>query len=191
MLEPLREYWAALHERPWQQVPRRAASAWGIFYALFLLHALRNQSGFLWIDNANFVVHEAGHLLFSHLGYIAGIWGGTILQLLVPLLLAVTFYTRREPHGFAFCAFFFFESFLYTATYMADARALDLPLLGMGDDVGHDWNIIFSRLGVLHLDTKIAGGMRIIGWCGMLLSAGWMVRRGWVESAPRARAARV
>ena len=179
MLQAMREYWADLRERSWHPVPRWASIAWGVFYALFLLHALRSRSGFLWIDNANFVMHEAGHLLFSHLGYLPGIWGGTLLQMLVPFLLAVTFYTRREPQGFAFCAFLFFENFLYTATYMADARALNLPLLGMGDDVGHDWNILFSRLGVLHWDTRIAGVMRLVGWVGMMGSAAWMVRRGW------------
>jgi hypothetical protein len=183
MLEQAREYWAELHERPWQPVPRLAAFAWTGFYSLFLVHALRSHSGFLWIDNANFVVHEGGHLLFSHLGYMPGIWGGTVLQMLVPLLLAATFYTRREPHGFVFCTFLFFENFLYTATYMADARALSLPLLGIGDDVGHDWNIIFSSLGVLHLDTRVATVMRVIGWCGMLGAAGWMARRGWIASS--------
>lgn len=183
------EYLRELRDRPWNPVPAWASAAWGVVYALFLLHALRDRDGFLWVDNANFVVHEAGHLLFSYFGFMPGIWGGTVLQMAVPLLLAATFYTRREPYGFAFCAFMFFENFLYTATYMADARALNLPLLGMGDDVGHDWNIIFSSLGVLHLDTKIASVMRLIGWCGMLVSAGWMVWRAWAAPSARTRAA--
>ena len=76
--------------------------------------------------------------------------------------------------------FFFFENWLYTATYMADARAMVLPLVTVGnsDYVEHDWNTIFSSLGVLPYDTRIAAIIRFMGWCGMLASAAWLAVRG-------------
>jgi hypothetical protein len=45
-----------------------------------------------------------------------------------------------------------------------------LPLVTTGDSdyVEHDWNTIFSNLGVLRYDTRIAAVVRLIGWCGML-----------------------
>ena len=107
-----------------------------------------------------------------------GLWGGTLLQWLVPFLLAGYFFTQRQAVSFAFCAFFFFENWLYTATYMADARAMVLPLVTTGDPdhIEHDWNAIFSSLGVLQYDTTIAGVVRFLGgvgcwewwggWCG-------------------------
>src|SRR5438876_8876675 len=72
---------AAHYRQPWRPLSRPALIAWLVFYLLFLLYAWDARGGFLIIDNANLIVHEAGHLLFSYLGYTLMIWGGTILQL--------------------------------------------------------------------------------------------------------------
>ena len=178
--------------RPWQPISRVAASIWVAFYCLFLLHALRNASGFPLIDNSNLVVHEAGHLLFGWFGETIGLYGGTLLQLLVPSALAGSFAYRRHTAGTAFCAFFFFENFLYTATYMADARVQELPLVsvGGGEAVDHDWARIFTGLGLLQHDTQIASAVRVLGWAGMLAVVVWLVWRAWQDrNATQARAA--
>jgi hypothetical protein len=75
--------------------------------------------------------------------------------------------------------FFFFENWLYTATYMGDARAMALPLVTAGDSdyIEHDWNTIFSGLGLLPYDTRIAAVFRLMGWCGMLACVGWLAAR--------------
>jgi hypothetical protein len=75
--------------------------------------------------------------------------------------------------------FFCFQQFLPTATYMADARAQQLPLLTVGDAdyVIHDWNYLFGRLGLLAHDTQIASVTRVIGWLGMIATVAWFVRR--------------
>jgi hypothetical protein len=165
----------------WEPTGGTTAGAWLAFYGMFLVYAALDKSGFLLIDNVNLVIHEGGHLLFGWLGPWIGIWGGTILQWLVPLLLAVYFFVQRKPLAFAFCAFFFFENFLYTATYMADARAMQLPLVsaGGGDEPEHDWNTIFSRLEVLQYDTRIAEIIRSLGWIGMLGTTGWLAFHGF------------
>ncbi len=105
-------------DRDWRPVSRWALGAWLIFYGWFLIYAVTQGHGYLFIDSANLVVHEAGHLLFGWLGPTLGLWGGTILQWLVPLLLAAYFFVQRQTTAFAFCMFFFFENWLYTATYM-------------------------------------------------------------------------
>ena len=104
------------------------------------------------------------------------------LQWLVPLLLAIYFFVERKPVAFAFCLFFFFENFRYTATYMADARVMQLPLVSAGGDGSepeHDWNTIFSHLGVLQYDTRIANVIRSLGWVGMLSTTGWLAFQSW------------
>jgi len=161
---------------PWKPVSRPALVAWLVFYVGFLAYAFSAQGGFLFIDNANLVVHEGGHNLFAWFGPTMCLWGGTLLQWLVPFLLAVYFFTQRETAGFVFSLFFFFENWLYTATYMADARAQVLPLVTTGDSdfVEHDFFKIFSSLGVLNYDTKIAAVVRLLGWCGMLACVGWL-----------------
>ena len=101
-----------------------AVAAWLVFYAVFLIYAFSKHGAFLFIDLANLVVHEGGHLAVRLVWPTLGLWGGTILQWLVPLLLAAYFFSQRQAAAFAFCSFFFFENWLYTATYMADARAM-------------------------------------------------------------------
>jgi hypothetical protein len=166
-------------QEDWEPVSKSALIAWLVFYGLFLLYALHAHGGFLLIDNVNLIVHEGGHLLFGWLGSTLGLWGGTLLELLVPLALAVYFTFQRHTAAAAFTAFFFFENFLYIATYMADARSQGLPLVTVGDaDAGgHDWFRIFSSLGLLQYDRAIGGMTRLLGWLGMLGTVGWLVWR--------------
>jgi hypothetical protein len=180
----MREYldsflkWSGARE-DWRPISRWAVLAWLVFYVLFLVYAFSMHGGFLFIDSANLVVHEGGHMLFGWFGSTLGLWGGSILQWLVPLLLAAYFFRERQPAAFVFCMFFFFENWLYTATYIADARALALPLVTTGDSdyIEHDWNTIFPSLGLLAYDTRIAAIVRLIGWCGMLTCVAWLGAR--------------
>jgi hypothetical protein len=177
------EWRFAAADAEWKPISTPVIIASLLFYCAFLLYAARNKDGFLFIDNANLVVHEGGHALFGWFGYKIGIAGGTILQWLVPFLLAGYFYYNRQISGFLFCAFFFFENFLYTATYMADARAEALPLVsaGGGDYVEHDWNTMFGWFGLLTYDTRIAGLVRFFGWIGMICVVSWLGWRYWSE----------
>jgi hypothetical protein len=172
-------------DQPWKPVSLAALIAWMLFYCSFLLYALTNTTGFLFIDNVNLVVHEGGHLLFGWFGYFIAVLGGTLLQWLVPFLLAGFFFFQRETTAFAFCLFFFFENWLYTAAYMADARAMALPLVSVGDpdNAVHDWNFILSRLGVLPHDTAIAACVRAAGRFGMIATVAWLAYRYAHQSA--------
>ena len=180
MRQYLEAIWDAMGaNRRWKPLSRLAIAAWLLFYAWFLAYAFSKHGGFLFIDTANMVVHEGGHALFGWFGATLGLWGGTLLQWLVPLLLAAYFFHERQPAAFVFCLFFFFENWIYTATYMADARAMDLPLVTLGDPefAKHDWNTIFGNLGVLDYDTRIAAVVNFFGWCGMLGCTGWLANR--------------
>lgn len=166
-------------ESDWHPVARWALVAWLIFYFLFLYQALTGQGPFLMIDLVFVPIHEGGHLLFRFLGQWISIAGGTFLQLFAPFALAVYFALQRHVTGTAFCVFFFFEQFLPIATYMADARSQALPLLTVGDAeyVIHDWNYLFSSLGVLNHDTAIAATFRALGWLGMCATVAWLLYR--------------
>lgn len=167
-------------EEGWQPVPRYALIGWLIFYA-FVFYELLSGGDFPQYMNLVFVpVHEGGHLLFKWFGEFAAVAGGTFLQLAAPAMLAIYFAFRRQPQGVTFCTFFLFQQFFPIATYMADARAQELPLLtvGSGDNVIHDWSYLFGKFGLLAHDTQIASAMRVIGWVGMLATVAWFVRRG-------------
>ncbi len=156
----------------WRPVPRPALFGWLVFYALFLVHARTDADGFLLLDHVNLIVHEAGHFFFSWFGFTLSILGGTLGELLVPLLLGLYFRRQRHTTAVAFCAFWFFENFPYIGRYMADARRLSLPLVGAGD---HDWEILFGQWGLLHLDQRIGGVVTALGWAGMLATVAWLV----------------
>jgi hypothetical protein len=170
-LEPL--------EESWRPDPMAALIVACAFYGLFLWQAARRSGPLLMIDLVFIPVHEGGHLLFRLFGEFLMVAGGTLLQLGAPLMLAAVFIFQRQIQGTVFCVFFFFEQFLPIATYMADARAQELPLLTVGDsdDVIHDWNYLFDRLGLLDHDTQIAHAVRVIGWIGMFATVGWMIWR--------------
>lgn len=172
-------------ESDWDPIPRWALLAWSGFYLLFLYQVARGTGFLLLMDGVFVPIHEGGHLLFRFFGEFLNIAGGTLLQLGVPVALAIYFLFQRQAQGVAFCMFFFFEQFLPIATYMADARAQDLPLLtiGDGDYVIHDWNYLFSKVGLLQHDIQIAAAVRFIGWLGMLSVAGWLLWRGLNSSA--------
>ena len=161
----------------WQAVSRPALIAWLAFYSLYMIHAFRAVD-FTFIYPVEVIIHEAGHLLFSYLGHTLMLWGGTLNQLLVPLLLALSFAWRGHTTGTAFCTFFLFENLLGISVYMADAREMDLPLITVGDASGdgvpHDWWNIFTQLGVLEYDTRIAAWVRAIGWLGMIATMAWL-----------------
>lgn len=171
VLEPL--------EHPWNSVPRLALVAWLLFYGLFLYQAAHGTGLLLLMDTVFVPIHEGGHLLFHYFGTTIGVAGGTFLQLFVPFALAAYFAYHRETQAVAFCSFFFFEQFLPIATYMADARAQQLPLLTVGDSsyVIHDWNYMFTKLDVLQYDTVIANWVRFIGWLGMTGVICWLLWR--------------
>jgi hypothetical protein len=165
---------------PWKPLSRAAAIGWLVFYIIFFLYAAFNHSGFLFLDFVNLIIHEAGHFFFSWFGYTITILGGTLGELIVPLLCGLYFFWQRELTAVTFCSFWFFENFLYIGTYMADARALALPLVGSGD---HDWEILFGQWGVLQHDQRIGGITRALGWLGMLATVAWFAWRTKLVSA--------
>jgi hypothetical protein len=170
----------AVFGEDWQPLGRLAVAAWLTFYVLFLLQLGSGHGPFLMLDLVFVPIHEGGHLLFGYFGHALMIAGGTILQLFVPLALATFFFFQRQIAGTVFCLFCFFEQFLPTATYMADARLQELPLVTVGDPefVEHDWFAMFSSIGLLQHDTQIATIVRAIGWVGMLTVTAWLVWRG-------------
>ena len=106
-------------EDDWRPVALWALASCLTYYTLFLLYAFRVHGGFLFIDFANLVVYEGGHMLFGWFGPTLGLLGGTRLQWLVPLLLAACFFRQHRTAAFMFCVFFFFENMRYAVQQLA------------------------------------------------------------------------
>jgi hypothetical protein len=124
----------------------------------------------------NLPFHEAGHIIFSPLGRFMTILGGSLMQLLVPLVCAVALYVQQgDQFGAALCVWWMGENFLDLAPYINDARALNLMLLGGPANAveGHDWEAILTTLGWLHLDHRLAAGAHMIGAFTMAAALLW------------------
>jgi|SRR6185295_5229898 hypothetical protein len=166
----------------WAVVTNRNLAVYLGAVLLFFAVLITDRDGFVYlIDGANLLFHEAGHVVFGFFGDTPGLYGGTLGQLVFPVVVTISFWRKGQPLSFAGGLVWFFENFLNIARYMADARAQELPLVGGGD---HDWANIFSRWDVLAQDTKIAGVFRTTGWLGMVIASAWVVWR-WYRGRQR------
>jgi len=137
-----------------------------------------NYVGESFMHNVNLPFHEAGHLIFSVFGRFLQVLGGTLGQLLMPLICVAAFLVKtRDPFGASVGLWWTAESFMDIAPYINDARALDLVLLGgvTGKDVEdyHDWENILRTLGWLEYDHALARASFNLGILLMLLALYW------------------
>lgn len=159
-----------------------ALLAWWTFG--FVRHPVDGEyvgSSFLHLINLPF--HEAGHIIFSPFGSFLTSFGGSLLQLIVPVVCAVSFWRRADKFAVCVCAWWAGQNLVDLAPYIADARALALPLLGgaTGAEVeGHDWEAILASLGWSQHDRTLGGGAHYLGVLAMATSlamAAWFAWR--------------
>ncbi len=149
---------------------------WGWRFILTPLESNYTAQSFMHLVNLPF--HEAGHIIFSLFGKFIQTLGGTLGQVLMPLVCcAVLLIKTRDPFGASAALWWFGENFMDIAPYINDARALELPLLGgvTGKDVidYHDWEFILGKLGLLQYDHALASLSYTLGIVIMLGAFAW------------------
>jgi hypothetical protein len=137
-----------------------------------------NYVGESFMHMINLPFHEAGHLIFSPVGRFMQVLGGSLGQLLMPLIcLSALLIQNRDAFGAAVGLWWFAESLMDLAPYINDARALDLVLLGgvTGKEVEdyHDWEHILRTLGWLQYDHVLAHAAHVLGSLLMILAFIW------------------
>lgn len=136
-----------------------------------------NYTGESFLHLVNLPFHEAGHLIFTPFGRFMAILGGTLGQILMPIICLCTFLIKtRDPFGASVALWWTAESLMDIAPYINDARALDLMLIGgvTGKETdGHDWNNILTMLGFLEWDHRLAHLTYNVGILLMLGSFLW------------------
>jgi hypothetical protein len=173
---PLRE--RLLHV-PWE-VPREV---WLGRLAVLVLMAVWGVS--LWFSKLTdaprllhltvILFHEAGHVIFMPLGETLRIAGGTLGQLLMPLICAVSLFRRGDNFGAAIALAWMGMSLVDASVYAYDAANPVLPLIGggTGEDSFHDFIFLFDRFGQLGNARGWARAMKALGVVGMLAALGW------------------
>lgn len=127
----------------------------------------------------NLGIHELGHVIFSFAGEAMSVAGGTVFQLFVPVFAVYNFLKQSEYFGAALSFGWLSTNLFSIAAYIADARALSLPLVTPfgGDSVVHDWEYMLDRMGLLPYDQIIAGSVRVLAVASMLVclaACGWL-----------------
>ena len=136
------------------------------------------------LHRIDLVFHEAGHVIFRLFGDFMAVLGGSLMQIIVPLIVGAAFLIKNtDPFGASVGLWWTGQSLSDVAPYVGDARALRLPLLGGGtgaDRPGfHDWHNIFSRLDLLEYDKVIAGVINFTGIFCMGLALAWGAALLW------------
>lgn len=112
---------------------------------------------FLFVHYVDLIFHEAGHMIFMFFGEFVQFLGGTLMQLLIPILCGIYFLRQREYFGATIMLWWLGENFWDVSIYVADARTQALQLIG-GE---HDWHYLLGELNILAYDQHI--GMIIYG----------------------------
>jgi hypothetical protein len=113
------------------------------------------------------IFHEAGHVIFRLLGHFMTILGGTLGQLLMPLVILVSLLrTNHDTLGASLALWLLGVSLLDVAPYVYDALLPRLVLLNgaTGEEGGHDWIYLLNQLGLIK-QAHLLGG--IVYWFGM------------------------
>ena len=149
--------------------------SWGLKFIATPMET--NYVGGHFMHLINLPFHEAGHLIFSPFGRFMTVLGGSLGQLLMPLIcLGAFLFYNNNAFGAAVALWWFAESLMDLAPYINDARDLELMLLGgvTGKEVeGHDWEYILGHLGWLKYDHAIARDAYKLAILIMLLALIW------------------
>jgi hypothetical protein len=122
---------------------------------------LRDPMSSTMFSGITFAFHELGHVIFSFAGHFISSLMGSGTQVLIPLIVMIVFYRQSDYFGMSVGGFWLSFSLFELANYVGDARAMDLPLVGLTDDPEHDWHYLLSTLGLLPLDTTLAFLIRV------------------------------
>lgn len=134
-----------------------------LYLVYALVRHLRNPYNSTIFSGITLAFHEMGHVVFNFAGHFIGSLMGSGTQLLIPVIVVIVFLRQRDYFGMAVGGFWLAFAMFELATYVGDARAMDLPLVGFTDDPEHDWNYLLGAMGLLNFDTTLAFLIRCAG----------------------------
>lgn len=149
---------------------------------LYLLYALTRHAldplYRSWFAGLTLIIHEGGHLLFMPFGRTLMLLGGSLMQLFVPAFVAAYLLLRQRDWfgmtvGLSWLSFSSFE----LATYVGDANKGRLPLVGMGDNLIHDWDALLTQW---HSLNQCDTWATLIRFCGGALGLGSAAFGAWL-----------
>ncbi|MEO8430371.1 MAG: hypothetical protein ABI592_02600 [Acidobacteriota bacterium] len=148
-----------------------------LYFAWSGLHRFSDPLRGDFFSGATLGVHELGHVLLFWAGTFLAIAGGSLAQVAAPLAAAAIFHRQRDWFGVTVAGAWLASSLFGLAAYVGDARARELPLVGLTSDPVHDWNWILGRLGLLTWDHALASALRFVSfavWVAAVAAGAWL-----------------
>jgi hypothetical protein len=156
-------------------------SLWTLAFVRHGVNAEYLGSSFMHLVHIPF--HEAGHVLLSPFGRFVMVLGGSAFQVAIPIACAAVLLIRTgDAFGAAVTTWWAGQSLMDMAPYIADARALQLVLLGgrTGAEVeGHDWEYLLSTMGWLRHDVALGRLSFALGGLMMVTALLWGLAVVW------------
>ena len=155
-----------------------ALAAWTLW---FIAHGIDWEViGGSFLHNANLAFHEFGHVAFRPLGDFMAIAGGSIFQVLLPLVLCGYFVLRVHDNIAAAVALWWCgQNLLDLAPYIRDAEYRLLPLVGGHGEESHDWGNLLTILDAVPSCYALARTSFGLGVFVMCIALGWGARLLW------------
>lgn len=127
------------------------------------------------INVIDLLLHEGGHTIFSLFGWrFLSILGGSLMAVLIPFLLFLTAWNKKQRILAQICLFQVGYSFFVSAIYCADAYYRVLPLIGNDESKeGHDYANMLGALNMVHKNTEVAWFIFGFGVLFIILSLIW------------------
>lgn len=132
---------------------------WWLSYILFTagVYLVSIRGTYTFLDFIDLLIHEPGHLIFSLFGQFAQFLGGTLLQILLPLSMAILFFIKGSKYWSQLFLFWLGHNFINISVYVDDANKMKLKIIGGA----HDWNWILNRIGLIEFAEEI--GLIFVG----------------------------
>jgi hypothetical protein len=154
--------------------PNPAKLILGILAALYFFWCAYDPFTWRLLDGVDLLIHEAGHPVFHIFGEFIGVAGGSLMQVLIPLLFFGYFVYQKHYFSASFVLFWVGQSLLNVFVYANDAVVMQLPLLSgsTGSEGGfHDWNYLLDVTGMLGYTKQVAGCIRLLATLSIILAA--------------------
>jgi len=135
-------------------------------------------------------IHEFGHVVFRPFGEFMHNLGGTLFQVLLPLIFGgILIVKNRDPFAAAVMLWWSAIALIDAAPYVYDAwKPQHILLSGRTGDTGsHDFIDVLGDLGLLHKAQPIGYGVRWFGVGMMAIALVWGAYVLWLQYGKRSR----
>lgn len=165
-----------------------AFALWGGYFISAGVNWEKIGSSFLHAVNLPF--HEFGHILFMPLGTFMMFLGGSLFQILLPLICMCVFvFKQRDTFAGSITLWWCGQNFIDVSPYIADAQYRVLPLIGGAGEDSHDWGNILTTLDALDNTQAVANCSFGIGVILIIVALIWgviILKEQWknINTAP-------